>query len=496
MKYKEDSGHGGTIASRLSASLVVFLLYCVFIGGASSFAVYSAKTQVESAIRSHQSQTGRLIGEWIIGSFEVTDYLLRDILGHVKESSLEYQSTNPAEHKRLNDLIIAKTKMVENVILVGLFDKNCTITHSNRISPGKNFGEWEYCTALRDDPQMVRHVTNGIVSVTGVLNVAQSRRFLPEVPGFHGFAAVGVDLGFFSRWLEKIDTGRTGFVAILDSRKMLLGRKPIIAESLGRTINDADLDAFISSDERSTTLINTSPVDNIKRYVYYQKVKGFPFIVVVGNAVTESLESWYQQLAVTVIGTVMLWLMGLYGLRKYQQGLRQNQALAEAANIDPLTSLISRRHFTDLAGREISRARRLGKSLGVMLLDLDHFKSINDTHGHVIGDRALVAFANTCGITLRDIDIVARLGGDEFVALLPDTSGNDLAQLAERVRRKVYETYVQNEVGQTFHLSTSIGIACECGETLPELEELIKRADASLYKAKDAGRNVVGPIDS
>lgn len=495
MKYQEVHQHEETIAPRLLASLIIFLLYCLLIGGAVGYLVYSAKAQLEKEIQSHQGQIGRLIGEWIIGSFEITDYLLRDILGHVKASDLVYQNTNPVERKRLNDLLIDRMRSVDNVILVGLFDKNCTITHSNRISPGKNFSDWEYCAALRDNPQKVRHVTNGIVSVTGPLNVAQSRRFLPDVPGFHGFAAVGVDLGFFARWLEKLDTGRTGFVAILDSRKMLLGRKPVIAEALGRTVDATDLEAFIASDNTTTTLISTSPVDGVERYVFYQKVRGLPFIVVVGAGVSESLAGWYQQFATAAVGTVMLWLMALYVLRKYQQGLRQNQALAEAANFDPLTRLISRRHFTELAEREILRARRLGKSVGLVLLDLDHFKSINNTYGHAIGDRALVAFAETCRNTLRDIDIVARLGGDEFVALLPDTSGSDLVQLAERVRLKVCETCVLNDHGQPVNLTTSIGIVCGSGEALPELEELMRRADASLYKAKDAGRNVVGVID-
>ena len=168
------------------------------------------------------------------------------------------------------------------------------------------------------------------------------------------------------------------------------------------------------------------------------------------------------------------------------------RTIEKDVNTDPLTGLVSRRHFTELATREISRARRFGDALGLMMIDVDHFKRINDTHGHAVGDRALVAFADACRNSLRSVDIVARLGGDEFVALIPATCGKDLAALAERLRQGVAEASIARHDGSPLSLTASIGLASAVGDAIPELGELMRQADASLYRAKAAGRNTVG----
>ncbi len=164
--------------------------------------------------------------------------------------------------------------------------------------------------------------------------------------------------------------------------------------------------------------------------------------------------------------------------------------LRRLATTDPLTGVNNRRRFDDVTAREVARCKRYGHALCVMMIDADHFKSINDTHGHDVGDDVLVALAETCTQTLRDVDIVGRYGGEEFVATLPET---DLAvglEAAERLRQEIAQLRINVPGGPPISVTVSIGIAA-MGEDLNTPESLLVAADAALYEAKEAGRNQV-----
>jgi diguanylate cyclase (GGDEF)-like protein len=156
---------------------------------------------------------------------------------------------------------------------------------------------------------------------------------------------------------------------------------------------------------------------------------------------------------------------------------------------DPLTGLGNRRHFFNLAAQEIKHARRYGSAYSVMIIDIDHFKNVNDTWGHAAGDLALVEIASRIVGKVRDVDIPARFGGEEFVVLLPETGIEGAKQAAERVRRAVGDTPVC--VGaETLTLTVSIGVATAQGHD-ETLDQVIRSADDALYAAKTAGRDQV-----
>lgn len=163
--------------------------------------------------------------------------------------------------------------------------------------------------------------------------------------------------------------------------------------------------------------------------------------------------------------------------------------LRNRAHHDSLTGLINRGHFTELGAAEIGRSQRYGQPLSLMMLDLDHFKKVNDTRGHQAGDVALQTCAHVLGRECREFDIAARLGGEEFTVLLPNTALHEAMQAAERMRVAISQQPVLLEGGDAFHLTTSVGVA----EIQPEetLESLLRRADAALYAAKQSGRNRV-----
>jgi diguanylate cyclase (GGDEF)-like protein len=162
--------------------------------------------------------------------------------------------------------------------------------------------------------------------------------------------------------------------------------------------------------------------------------------------------------------------------------------LRELASHDGLTGLYNRRHFLVLGQTEWDRARRYRRPLSLLMIDIDHFKSVNDLHGHDVGDRILIEVAQICRDLVRGADIVARLGGEEFAALLPETRLDDAGILAERLRRAVSEMSLEHGAG-VLRVGISIGVS-EASPTT-DIPALLKQADQALYEAKRAGRDRV-----
>lgn len=158
-----------------------------------------------------------------------------------------------------------------------------------------------------------------------------------------------------------------------------------------------------------------------------------------------------------------------------------------AASIDPLTELFNRRGFSELCTRMIERESGVGRPVSVLILDIDHFKSVNDRFGHAAGDEILKLFANVLLHALRVTDIVGRIGGEEFAALLPCSTDEALVA-AERVRATFEAAGVQVD---DVPLSTSVSIGVASGEEDVDLNALLAAADTALYRAKRGGRNRV-----
>jgi diguanylate cyclase (GGDEF)-like protein len=162
----------------------------------------------------------------------------------------------------------------------------------------------------------------------------------------------------------------------------------------------------------------------------------------------------------------------------------------QLAITDPLTGLYNRRYFTERVQEEMERSRRLNHPLTVMMLDLDHFKRINDTYGHATGDEILILTAAVLEKSLRKIDFAARYGGEEFLVLLPETDLEESLVIGERLRIKVAEEPFETSVGR-IRITLSIGVASFTGNANLSVEELISWADHEMYAAKHEGRNRV-----
>jgi diguanylate cyclase (GGDEF)-like protein len=160
------------------------------------------------------------------------------------------------------------------------------------------------------------------------------------------------------------------------------------------------------------------------------------------------------------------------------------------ASVDSLTGLTNRRRFFNLASQELARSKRYGSPLAIVLVDLDHFKRINDERGHLVGDQALAHAARILAREVRDVDTVARYGGEEFAMLLPMTNTSGAKEVAERCARQLAQAPLETDGTAPIQITASMGVAC-AGTHGTSIEDLLRIADEALYRAKQAGRNRV-----
>jgi len=163
--------------------------------------------------------------------------------------------------------------------------------------------------------------------------------------------------------------------------------------------------------------------------------------------------------------------------------------LRELATRDELTGLFNRRQFLDLADKALSDTERDTSSLTLCMLDVDHFKAVNDQHGHAVGDRVLVQIARAAASAIRSGDVLARIGGEELAVLLPHTDVAGALHVAERVREAIAALDVEGHDGQRVRPTASLGVAAFTPGD--KVEDLMRRADVALYRAKANGRNRV-----
>ncbi len=166
-----------------------------------------------------------------------------------------------------------------------------------------------------------------------------------------------------------------------------------------------------------------------------------------------------------------------------------NRTLHRLATRDELTQTYNRRHFFELATRVLDGAPDLDSPLSLLMLDVDHFKAVNDRYGHVAGDRMLRLIADACRRNLREQDIFGRYGGEEFAILLPGTAADNATKIAERIRKTVAYTYL-GFAGQRLNCTVSVGLAA-WGEGVDNFQRLLHYADTALLTAKRQGRNCV-----
>ncbi len=218
-------------------------------------------------------------------------------------------------------------------------------------------------------------------------------------------------------------------------------------------------------------------------------------MVIEPGVVKDFVSPSYFQGAIFLVSLAVILITSVGFLLMHME--RAEEAANRLAVTDPLTGSFNRRTFLQLGEKEIARTRRAKGAMSLLMLDLDHFKRVNDQYGHQAGDEALKAVVNSLQDSLRREDLLVRYGGEEFCVLLPDVPLDQAALLAERARAAVERTGFTFR-GRVIPLTISIGVALLARDSTEDIERLVSRADEALYSAKVSGRNrvVVYPENS
>lgn len=187
------------------------------------------------------------------------------------------------------------------------------------------------------------------------------------------------------------------------------------------------------------------------------------------------------------MSVVLLWVTALMALHHLSVGNNLAKRLRDLAATDPLTGLYNRRHVFEVLRQELKRYERYSVPFAVVLIDADHFKQINDKHGHAVGDATLCWIASTCLNSVRETDVVGRFGGEEFLILMPHTTSDEAAIVAERIRLAMHNKDARDR-GEAAEVTLSFGVA-EAGVNSETFNDILKAADQALYAAKGAGRD-------
>ncbi|BAL25998.1 sensor domain-containing diguanylate cyclase [Azoarcus sp. KH32C] len=314
---------------------------------------------------------------------------------------------------------------------------------------------------------------------------------------FAGMAFVSVPVENLTQTLAQIAVPEGGAITLRGADLGIIARYPDPDNGddvVGQSMVAKPFTNLLKTGADAGTFRASTPLDRIERLTSFRKVAGYPLYLTVGRAEEEYLRSWRTWATVTA-GAIALFAAMTTGLALVAHRTRRrlahaSQEIRRLAHTDFVSELMNRRALLETAELELARARRYGKPLSLLVLDIDHFKSINDTLGHYAGDKALHQFAARVRHALREVDLLGRWSGGEFVAVLPETDVTHAREVAERVRHTVAATELALDGTPPLKLTVSIGIATLAAPD-EAFETIIARADTALREAKNAGRNRV-----
>ncbi len=271
----------------------------------------------------------------------------------------------------------------------------------------------------------------------------------------------------------------------------LVTRNPSHHAVVGRKVKE--IKAFWDTGRKTGSGRGVSPLDGMERMVSFTRVSDYPLLAGGSFSMNTILKEWHEDLVgYSLMGGLLVLSMGgmLWFTVKRQQALVENQRkLFKMAATDPLTGLYNRRYFMPLAEKEFERAARYGDPFSILMMDIDHFKEVNDRFGHRTGDRVLISLSAVITSVCRASDLLCRYGGEEFVALLPATNLDGAVSTGEKIRARIgAEAFDTGE--EPLGLTISVGVASFRKNDV-SMDRLLNRADEALYKAKEQGRNRV-----
>lgn len=376
----------------------------------------------------------------------------------------------------------------------------------------KNGFVWEWLYPEPEYRNRVRRITQSIIDKGGELQNFEtvirtksnemktiswnSRRFLNSKDQVLGAITIGRDISEQKRALQALQDRETQLTTLMDNLPGMAYRclndenwTMKFVSSGCKQLTGYDADALVDSREVSyASIIHEADRKQVQREVKQALLQNRPFAMEYLIRHRDGHLIWVWEQGQTVKIDDMAYLEGI--VLDINQRKLMEQELEKLATHDPLTGLFNRRQFEQQLNDELTRARRYQRPLSLLWLDVDHFKQINDRHGHLAGDQVLRELSRVLQLSVRAVDYVARYGGEELAVILPEVEVAEAAEMAERLRRAIEARSISIPSGKHVQITASMGVAAYPAHG-QEASDVIKKADEAMYQAKRQGRNRV-----
>ncbi len=345
----------------------------------------------------------------------------------------------------------------------------------------------DYFTVHRDNPGAGLFISRPML-FRGAYSIVLSRRISDTDGGFLGVVAGSIRFSYFHELFERLSLDPDDTITVLRRDRTIMMRRPFDLDVIGRNL-DHRPGWKADNLKAGASYAGQGPVDPTPR-LYVRSNDSGPLFVVAGKPLNAVFALWQREAfrIGAVVLVLALFVLGSTFVLAREIGRRSiaESRLEEMATTDALTGLKNRRRFDQVIDVEWRRAMRQKTPLALLMIDADHFKAYNDTHGHQAGDQVLIGIAICISDSVRRAgDCAARYGGEEFAVLLPSTSAADAFKIAETIRAKVQ--------GWSDDEATTSTVSCGIASLIPlagmDWSTLVAAADKALYAAKAGGRN-------
>ena len=391
------------------------------------------------------------------------------------------------------------------VTQLAVIDKNGLLVFSNLAPSVKpvDLSDREHFRVHHDNPQEDRlFISKPVLGRVSKQWTIQFTRPIHQNGEFAGVLVLSMPTSFFADYYQQINVGPNGTIALvgIDRSLRAIASGTPIPGRYGRFKVPEDRPYFDPKAPAHGYYEGVSSIDGEYRLGAYRRLPAEGVVVVVLLAPKDFMASFHERkgLLIASAGIISLLLSAVALLvfvlsNRYFQSTDRlrlaHEQLTQLANTDVLTGVSSRRSFLADLEAELARARRHNEDLGLLMLDIDHFKRVNDLYGHPIGDAVLKQFTAICASMLRAHDLFGRLGGEEFAIALPHTDPDGARRVAEKIRMAIEQAPLSTAAGD-ITITVSIGVA-QTHAGRHEIDQLIALADKALYNAKHGGRNQV-----